>query len=142
MALRHVTQSNYNGCFVAALAMILGKTYEEAYKLLFPEGDILSGEHAFRSDDSNIGAAAARVLERLGCKVKKSTYRQMKSLIKHARKNTLIIIRWGGGSICHAVVFDAATKQFLDPSGPVMPYDLKCYQRNLDSMYYVERQAA
>jgi hypothetical protein len=144
MALQHVTQDHYNGCFIAALAMILGKTYEEAFKLLFPDRNYHEGDHALRAETAgeDIGALAARALEKLGCKVKKSTYRQVRSLIRYARKDTLIILRWGGGSMCHAVIFDAETKKFLDPSGPIEPGDLKRYQRNLDSMYYVEQKAA
>lgn len=144
MALQHVYQDHYNGCFIAALAMILGKTYEDTFKLVFPDRDITNGDHALRCEgtDRDIGARAAQALEKLGVKTKKSTYRKVKSLIRYARKNVLIIVRWHGGPLCHAVVFDAETKRFLDPSGPVEPYDIKTYQRNLDSMYYIEQKAA
>jgi len=142
MALKHVTQAHYNGCFVAALAMILGKTYEDTFKTLFPDMDIQSGDHALRAEDSNIGACAVQAMQKLGVKTKVATYRRLKSLLKYARKDVLIIVRWGGGSMCHAVVFDAETKKFLDPSGPVERHDLTSYQRNLDSMYYIEQKAA
>ncbi len=144
MPLNHVTQNHYNGCFIAAVAMILGKTYEETFTLLFPDRDYSSGEHALRCEgsDRDVGSLAARALEKLGYRTKKSTYKQVKSLLKYARKHTLIILRWGGGSMCHAVIFDAETKRFLDPSGPLEPGDMRRYQRNLDSMYYVEQKAA
>lgn len=148
MALRHVTQINYNGCFIAALAMLIGKTYDETYKLVFPDADPLTSEHAIKSeehDGHNIGAAASRVMEKFGVKTKRSTYKQIKSLLKYAKKNTLIILRWGGpsGSMCHALVYDAETKQILDPSGPGdRTRSINWYQRNLDSMYYVEEKAA
>ncbi len=144
MALQLVSQVSGNGCFIAAVAMILGKTYEEAFKLIFPDRDYNYGEHGFRAEtaDQDIGLLAAQALERLGYKTKKSTYRQVKSLLRYSRKNTLIIVRWYGGPLCHAVVFDAETKKFLDPSGHLADdYDLKTYQRNLDSMYYVESAA-
>lgn len=144
MPLQHVTQPHYNGCAIAAFAMILGKTYEEAFKLIFPDRDPLIDDHAIRAEDQDIGACAARVLEKLGVKTKKSKYRKLKSLIKYARKNVLLIMRWGNGSMCHAVVFDAETKRFLDPSGPTydLPTELRYWQRNLDSMYYIESKAA
>lgn len=145
MALKHVTQAHYNGCFIAALAMLIGKTYEETYKLVYPDRDPTNSEHGLWSepqDNYDIGAAAVRVLNKLGFKSKKATYKKIKSLQKYARKNALLIVRWGGGTMCHAVVFDAETKKFLDPSGPVERYDMTSYQRNLDSMYYVEPVAA
>lgn len=145
MHIQHVTQGHYNGCFVAALAMILGKTYEDTFKLLFPDRDIQNGDHALRAEDQDIGACAARAMEKLGVKTKKSTYRKVMSLLKYSQKNVLIIVRWHGGPMCHAVVYDAQTKRFLDPSdpgGPSSQHDLKVYQRNLDSMYYVETKAA
>ena len=144
MALQHITQDHYNGCFIAALAMILGKTYEDTFKLLFPDRDIINGDHALRCEgaDRDIGSLAAKVLQKFGYKTKKSSYRKVKSLLRYARKNVLIIVRWSGGPLCHAVVFDAETKKFLDPSGPFEDRDLKVYQRNLDSMYYIEQDAA
>jgi hypothetical protein len=144
MPINHVTQDHYNGCFVAALAMILGKTYPETFQLLFPDRDIISGDHALRCEgsDRDIGGLAAKALEKFGVKAKKSTYKKVKSLLRYARKNVLLIIRWHGGPLCHAVVFDAETKKFLDPSGPFEERDLKSYQRNLDSMYYIEPKAA
>lgn len=122
--------------------MILGKTYEDTFKTLFPDRDIQSGDHALRAEDANIGACAVQAMEKLGVKTKLSTYRRLKSLLRYARKNVLIIVRWGGGPMCHAVVYDAETKKFLDPSGPLTDRDIKCYQRNLDSMYFVEQKAA
>lgn len=145
MALKHVTQVHYNGCFIAALAMLIGKTYEETFKLVFPDRDMSTSDHAVRTSDEDnhdIGVAATKVLEKLGLKSKKSTYKKVKSLPRYARKNVLIIVRWSGGSMCHAVIFDAETKKFLDPSGPVERHDITSYQRNLDSMYYVEQKAA
>ncbi len=144
MALQLVSQVSGNGCFIAALAMLLGKTYDEAFKLVFPDKDPNTcWDHALRANDSDIGACAAKALEKLGVKTKKSTYKKVKSLLKYARKNVLLIVRWGGGPMCHAVVFDAETKKFLDPSGHLAnDYDLRTYQRHLDSMYYVEQNAA
>jgi hypothetical protein len=142
MALRQVYQVHVNGCFIAALAMLLGKTYEEALKLVHPNARVTDCSiEDFRSNF--IGDAASEVLTKQGCKVKKVSYKKLKSLLKYAKKNVLLIIRWGGGYICHAVVFDVETKKFLDPSsGELLPHNLRSYQRQIDSMYYVDTPKA
>jgi hypothetical protein len=133
--MKHVSQANYNGCFVAAIAMLLGKTYEQAFKLLHPGKSVDDADHGFNTNF--IAQTLTELLEKHGYKVKQSTYKRVKSLPRYSKKNALLIVRWGGGMFCHCVAFDAETKQFMDPSG-MGSHTLRTYQRNLDSMYYVE----
>lgn len=148
MPLQHVRQIHSNGCFIACVAMLLGKSYAEAFALMYPGKDLNDWDiQGLTSTD--IGKAASELLEKFGCAVKKSTYKRIKSLQKFSRKSALLIIRWRWGAptsghvseddpwMCHAVVFDADTKKFLDPSG-YCPRDMKDYQKQLDSVFYVE----
>jgi len=149
MALQSVAQVHENGCFVACVAMLIGKTYSETFAALYPDQDLNDSFKGLVAVDLN--QALTEVLQRFGFTVKRSTYRKLQSLQKHSRKNAILVIRWhwGGNSepvtednpwMCHAVVFDAETKDFLDPSfgGRAGAYDLKSYQRQLDSILYVE----
>lgn len=148
MPIQHIRQIHSSGCFIACVAMLLGKSYEDAFALMYPGKSI--HDYDIRGlTSTDIGKAASELLEKLGCSVKKSTYKQIKSLQKYSRKRALLIIRWRWGApignqasdddpwMCHAVVFDPDTKKFLDPSGS-LPRDMKDYQKQLDSVFYVD----
>ncbi len=138
MPLRHVYQPHHNGCFIAALAMLLGKTYDETFKLVHPTRNPTTDDHVYECKSKNISKEVIKALGKLSLDSKKLNYKRIKSIVKYARKNVLLIIRWGGGSACHCIVFDVETKRFLDPSGQVYEGNLRPYhQRQLDSMYYV-----
>lgn len=139
MALQLVTQVDDDGCFVAALAMLLGITYAQALKILHPGKDVSEIGHGYTTQ--SLDRTISAILGKQGFRVKRSTYKKVRSLVKYSKKNALLILRWGGGYLCHAVVFDAETRQFLDPSGH-QGHILYRYQSNLDSMYYVEPKAA
>jgi len=124
--------------------MLLGKSYEEACELMGvnPYGYDIPG---LISDD--IAHAASEALRKFGVKVRPSRLRKIRSL-RSARKHALLIIRWKWGGcgevsesnpwLCHAVIFDADKGEFLDPSGRGYNLKDKAYERQLDSVFYVE----
>lgn len=115
MALQHVYQADSNGCFVAAVAMILGKTYSETRRLVFPEYNV-DTYLASGLTSLDITQAAMDKMKSLGIKVRLSKYKQLRSLLKFAKKHALVILRWKWDlERCHAVVFDADARVLLDP---------------------------
>jgi len=138
-----------DGCFIACLAMFLGKSYVEAFKALYP-GQDPNGPIPQVLTSVDLMQAVTDTLKKLGFTVKRSSYRKLQSLRKYSRKNAILIIRWqcdddsdevsySNPWLCHAVVFDAETKKFIDPShGHATSYEMKSYQRQLDSILYVE----
>ena len=152
MPIQHVRQVHSSGCFIACLAMLLNKTYDEAFTLVYPEMDPMKEYDAPGLKSNHIDQAATEVMEKLGFKVKRSKYKKLKSLMRYARKHALLIIRWRWGGdaastednpwLCHAVVFDADSKKFLDPASYGREIKLSSYQKQLDSIFYVEVPAA
>lgn len=121
MALQHVYQVDTNGCFVAAVAMILGKTYPETRRLVFPEqhpdGYLASGLMDDPINKISITDAAIAKMKSLGMKVHLSKYEQLRSVFKYAKKNAIILLRWKWDlERLHAVVFDADARVLLDPA--------------------------
>lgn len=140
MALRAVRQQNSTGCFIAAVATILGKSYEEAYKLCHPGKDpLVEWEHGFR--DTSMTRAAFQVLERVGIKGHISTYKRF-STYKKRDKHALLIIRWSWApDMCHTIVYDGEAHTFYDPShgGEVLgKWTLKDLEKQLDSAIFVD----
>lgn len=139
MALRAVAQKNGTGCFIAAIATLLGSTYEEAYRLCHPGKDPdIEWEHGFW--DTSVLRAAFQSLERAGIKGRLAPYKKFSSFSKR-NKHALLIIRWRiEPNLCHAIVYDGDTHRFLDPSsGSEVPFwSMKSLEKQLDSAIFVE----
>jgi hypothetical protein len=115
MPLRCVQQENETGCFVAAIACLLGKTYQEAYALLHP-GKNPYFEYSHGWNTNNVAQATFDALTRVGIKAHLSSYRRFRTYQKYP-KHALLIIRWTLlPHLCHTIVYDHKGKQFLNPS--------------------------
>lgn len=142
MALKLVAQKNHNGCFIACVAMLLGKTYDEAFQLLHPgKKPDETYEHGFR--DMSMEATAHKLLQKLGFRSRTSKYRKFRTFQNRVNKNTIMIIRWAfSPTLCHCIMFDAERKAFIDPSGGYIvegEYMLKRFQRQLDTAIIIEQ---
>jgi hypothetical protein len=139
MALRAVRQQNGTGCFIAAVATILGKTYEEAFRLCHPGKDpLVEWEHGFT--DTSMMRVALQVLERVGIKGRPASFKRFSSYRKRD-KHALLIIRWKWDPTrCHTVVYDGEAHVFYDPShgGELHKWQVKDWEKQLDCAIFVE----
>lgn len=142
MAIRPVSQEHHSGCFVASVAMLLGKSYLEAFSLLHPGKDpLMTYEHGFR--EASPQETAQRLLHSLGFKTHPSRYKQFSSFQKWMKKNAVMIIRWDfDPTMCHCVVFDGGERNFIEPDGGYVVTNsvrLKSLQRQLDCAIVIDK---
>ncbi len=130
--INHVDGNREMGCFVACVAMLLGKSYDETFKIIFPR----------RSPNNILGGAlmpenAFMVLEYLGFKPRRIRIKKLKELNRHA----LIWVRWTvQNSLMHSVVFEASTRRFWDPNyiRPLKRRQRKNMKRQIDTVIYLD----
>lgn len=129
--LNRVQQRHNNGCFIACLAILLGKTYEEAFKVVYPNRDC-----PLDYENPNVGLSpevSLEIIKKIGLKPKKSSLTRLKSL----KRTALVLLRWRDApTLLHGIVFDASRQIFLDPSTPTFS-NARAYQKHLDSIYYM-----
>lgn len=143
----HVYQGSM-GCFVACVAMLLGKTYNQAYKLVHPsrawrsgnrwnwyDGEILN--YSFTHVGTISPEKAFKRLERLGLKPRYVKVKKLNLL----HKTAIIWLRWDSDpTLMHSVVYDSKTKMFWDPMNP-QPLNKKQkrnLERQIDSVIYLD----
>lgn len=134
MSYQRVGQIHNDGCFVAAVAMLLGKTYGEALKLVHPKKCIADASVGIRSSVMSEAALAQQRLSRLGIKVTISRERR----IRRIKRDAILIIRWTVlPTLLHMVLYVAEEERFLDPSSET-PLYLSEYQSQLDSVMLID----
>lgn len=142
MAFRPVSQQSHTGCFIACVAMLLGKTYEEAFSLLHP-GKNMTEMYSHGWRDNSMENKAHELLRGLGFKTHTGKYRKFKSYRERMQKNAIMIIRWDfDPSMCHCILFDADAKNFIEPSGGYVitsDYTMKSLQRQLDTPIIIDK---
>lgn len=119
---KRVTQVHYDGCFIASIATITGKSYNEVFKIVHPKGT--SGYHQVMMP---VEKSIAMIHEgKFGFSVKqiKIPYRMSK-----LKKPTLLLIRWAlDPSLMHAIVWDPKSG-VIDPQyDPPLPMSEYQYQ--------------
>lgn len=142
MALNLVTQLHDSGCFIASVAMLLGKSYNEAFQLLHPGQSTWSVlEHGFM--EMSVRGGALRMLRGLGFQAHASSYRKFRTFQKRVNKNAIMIIRWQfEPTRCHCIVFDGDTKNFIEPDGAYVitsKYKLRRLQEQLDTAIVIDQ---
>lgn len=142
MPLRPVSQQSHTGCFIACVAMLLGKTYEEAFSLLHP-GKKMTEMYSHGWRDDSMENKAHELLRGLGFKTHTGKYRKFKSYRERMQKNAIMIIRWDfDPTMCHCILFDGDAKNFIEPSGGYIvtsDYTLKSLQRQLDTPIIIDK---
>lgn len=115
MALRAVRQENTTGCFIAAIATLLGKSYHETFMLLHPgKNPLLEDKHGFL--DMSVERAAFGALKLAGIKAHRSSLKRFRSFTRHS-KHALLIIRWSfAPDLCHTIIYDGGEHRFIDPT--------------------------
>ncbi len=142
MALQPVAQKSYTGCFIACVAMLLGKSYDEAFELYYPGKDpnamYSHGWSALSMEDT-----AHQLLRKLGFKTHTGKLKKFKSYRDRVQKNAIMIIRWAfQPTMCHCILFDAEAKAFIDPGGGYVvtsKYELKSLQNQLDCAIIIDK---
>jgi hypothetical protein len=128
--LKKVYQEHDNGCFIACTAMLLGTSYNEAFKLIHPDKDPFNVE-LWSSSIGMTPEASIKRLVRLGLNPSPRPLRQLRNL----RKTALILIRWAcAPTLMHGIVYDVVRDKFLDPCGRTLK--TRVYEKQLDSVYY------
>lgn len=143
MALQPVTQKSYTGCFIACVAMLLGKTYDEAFSLMHPGKDQkVMSSHGWSAD--SMEEKAHELLRKLGFKTHTGKYRKFKSYRERMHKHAILIVRWDyDNTMCHCILFDAEAKQFIDPSGGYVitsDAEIRKLQRQLDTPIVIDKR--
>lgn len=141
MALRGVRQESGTGCFIAAIASLLGKTYNEVFSIFHPGKDQWTTyEHGFSNFSMETAALAA--LSRVGIKARVSKLKKFRSYAKKS-KHALLIVRWTfAPDLCHTIVYDGDVHKFIDPSyGEIIRTDhkLKTLEEQLDFGIIIEQ---
>lgn len=134
MALRPVSQESHTGCFIACAAMLLGKTYREAFQLFHPGKDAdATYTHGF--SDMSMEDTAHRLLRGLGFETHTGRYKKFRTYEKRVDKHAIMIIRWEyAPTMCHCIMFDGESKNFIEPSGGYVissKYTMRSLQRQL-----------
>lgn len=133
MALQGVQQENTTGCFIAAIASLLGKTYNDVFSIFYPGQDQWATyNHGF--SDLSMERAAFTALSRVGIKARLSKLKKFRSYAKKSN-HALLIIRWSfAPDLCHTIVYDGDTHKFIDPSygGTIQTNRLKSLENQLD----------
>jgi hypothetical protein len=137
-----VAQESHSGCFIACVAMLIGGTYEDGFKLVHPRKDMYRMyEHGFMS--MSVEKTAHRVLRKLGIKTHTGKYRKLKTYVDRVKKNAILIVRWKfDPTRCHCILFDAKEKRFIDPSGGYVigsDYELKSLERQLECPIVIDK---
>lgn len=127
---------------MAAVAMLLGKDYEETFSLLHEPGkDSKDSKHGWRTNIP--GATAIKLLKRVGIKSHYTTLRKFNTLRRHYNgRHVLIIIRWSfSPNMCHTIVFDGDDVKFIDPSYADEPnrFTLRNLEAQLDSVIVIDK---
>lgn len=135
MPYQRVEQIHHNGCFVAATAVLLGKSYEDTLRLMCPGQTMQDYSHGFPSTVGAEAKLAYDTLTRLGIKLRPARERRIRCL----RKNALLLIRWKRSpTLLHFVVYLAKEKKFLD-SWFEDSLRLEVYQRQLDAVFLIDQ---
>lgn len=133
-AYQRVEQVHDTGCFIAAVAMLLGRSYEEALKLIHPHKSMTDwdvGMHSFFLAEAGL---AKEYLNKLGIKVTPSKERRLRRL----RRDAILIIRWSiEPTRLHAIIYLAKERRFLD-SAYRTPLKLESYQEQLDAVMLID----
>lgn len=137
-----VSQLSHTGCFIACLAMLLGKSYREAFKLVHPRKNMdTMYSHGFRTNF--VEAKVHELLGGLGIQSHTGKYRQFKSYTDRVKKNAIMVVRWKHDPrSCHCIMFDAKEKRFIDPSGGYVvssERELRSLQRQLDCPIVIDK---
>ena len=142
-----VQQEHHFGCFIAALAMITGKTYRQAFKLVHPGKKIPKNHNLYEDyvnpkpysyNDPKVAIHpldAMKKLEELGY----HTWYGKKIPFNKIKNNALLCIKWSYSNMGHALVFDASKKSFLDPARE-NPWELSFYESQLCFILYFEKK--
>ena len=146
--IKHVRQEHSSGCFIACVAMLLGLTYEESFRLIHPDKNPLDIDRWGFPELHNPYAAftidqALSKLPDLGIQTKLAKSIHLDKLVK-SDKTALIVIRWEDAiHAAHGLVYDGSQKRILDPSHyqdfniASSPHLLKSYGRQVEKILYV-----
>lgn len=115
MALRGVRQENYSGCFLAAIATLMGKTYHDVFSIFYPGKDQWEiYDHGFR--EMSVEQAAFNALSRVGIRAHRSNLKRFSAYARRT-KHAILIIRWFFmPSLCHTIIYDGDAHNFIDPT--------------------------
>lgn len=134
MPYQRVAQVHHNGCFIAATAVLLGKSYEDTLKLIHPTKTMQDYDIGLVSTIGNEAKLAHDTLTRLGIKIRPTKERRLRCL----RQNAFLVIRWKHApDLLHMVVYLAKERKFLD-SWFEGPLKLEVYQRQLDAVFLID----
>ena len=110
-----VRQENGSGCFIAAIATLLGKSYSDIFGIFYPGRYMWEVyDHGFQ--EMSVEQAAFDALTCVGIQGHRIEAKRFKT---YARKNqhALLVIRWRSiPELCHTVIFDHESKSFIDPT--------------------------
>lgn len=129
----HVNQYDWNGCGIAAFAIMVGMTYERAKRHIFPDLN-----HVTNTSQSLMLNAEhqAKALRKLKLRPKIVIGRDK----INEQKNLLVLIEWPDcRGTYHWVVWNAEDKQYRDPSRTI-PYSRFVYDEGfrLAGKLYIE----
>jgi len=128
-SIRHV-DNNYNGCFVACVAMALGKTYSEAFNKVFPERT----QYKTPIGGGCTPKEAFKKLAHLGLKP-----RLLSGNLDILKLNStsLIWLRWPESMLMHSVLYEYEANKFWDPNyrsplvEPIRLYNLNKFKETI-----------
>lgn len=146
--LKHIRQYHESGCFIACVAMLLHKSYDEVFKMVHPDKNINDIGIYARPGHGTVHAALTvdeqiLRLPKLGIRVKPSIVRKI-STIRRNNKTALIFIRWKNEPWCgHVIVYDGVKNKFLNP-GCDKSWDINnsgrsnYYERQIHKVFYIK----
>lgn len=133
--LQRIHQMHGDGCFIACVAILLGISYEDSFRRLFPN-KIMRTDSYWESNIALTVEQSLDMLPHIGIQLQKTNLRNVKLL---KGRTSFIILRWKNEpNLSHGLIFDGSSGKFLDPVF-YPPLNHSTYNRNLENIYYVKR---
>ncbi|HEY5268151.1 MAG TPA: hypothetical protein VII94_03375 [Candidatus Saccharimonadales bacterium] len=143
MAFVPVSQKNYDGCFIACAAMLMGTDYDTAFKRLHPgRNQNLLSSHGWEDTSGQVHVIALNLLAKLGADAKLAKWKRLKSFKRYGSKSAIVIIRWRHApELCHCIFYSHKTKKFYDPStaSVIGPMKLMRLEKQMDCGIIVDK---
>lgn len=123
MPVHPVMQRSHTGCFIACVAMMTGRTYNQAFSLLRPGVDP-NATYSHGWLEMSMEETIHSLLRGLGIQSRTSKYRKFRTFRERVSKHAIMLIRWRWSpTMCHCVFFDGEQRRFIDPSGAHVPHE-------------------
>ena len=103
-----IKQEHVNGCLIAVIAMMAGKTYDQIFQKLY-------NKPASSVDNWDMRGINFKHYEKVIAKFGIELNETKAQVFRDLHKPTFAVIHWRGSSMAHGIIYDPYNKLILDP---------------------------